>query len=57
MPWIGFMIGMSHYNWRMGSSNYYKAYLGVLISLILYNKIYARVAQYFILRSFELLTA
>ena len=56
MPWIGFMNGMSHYYWGGGSSDYYRAteyrvYLGDIIwtiSLILCNKIYARVAQYYI---------
>ena len=36
--------------------NYYRAYLGDIkwsISLILCNKIYARVAQYYILRPFK----
>ena len=58
MPWIGFMNGMSHYYWGGGgSSDYYRAYLGDIIwsiSLILCNKIYARVAQYYILRPFEI---
>ena len=56
MPWIGFMNGMSHYYLGGGgSSDYYRAYLGDIIcsiSLILCNKIYARVAQYYILRPF-----
>ena len=56
----GFMNGMSHYylgGGRRGSSDYYRAYLGDIIwsiSLILCNKIYARVAQYYILRPFEI---
>ena len=43
-----------------GSSDYYRAYLGDIIwsiSLIMCNKIYARVAQYYILRPFEIETA
>ena len=61
MPWIGFMNDMSHYylggGGGRGSSDYYRAYLGDIIwsiSLILCNKIYARVAQYYILRPFEI---
>ena len=63
MPWIGFMNGMSHYYLGGGGGvvqNYYRAYLGDIkwsISLILCNKIYARVAQYYILRPFEIETA
>ena len=62
MPWIGFRIGMSHYylgggGGGRGSLDYYRAYLDDIIwsiSLILCNKIYARVAvaQYNILRPF-----
>ena len=40
-----------------GSSDYYRAYLGDIIwsiSVILCNKIYARVAQYYICRPFEI---
>ena len=43
-----------------GSSDNYRAYLSDMlwsVSLILYNEIYARVAQYFVLRLFELLKA
>ena len=57
MPWIGFINGMSHYYLGGGVvQNYYRAYLGDIkwsISLILCNKIYARVAQYYILRPFK----
>ena len=52
MPWIGFMNGMSHNYLGVGGGVvqiYYRAYLGDMIwsiSLILCNKIYARVVQY-----------
>ena len=58
------MNGMSHYylgggggGGGRGSSDYYRAYLGDIIwsiSLILCNKIYARVAKYYISRPFEI---
>ena len=55
------MNGMSHYYLGGGVvQNSYRAYLGDIkwsISLILCNKIYARVAQYYILRPFEIETA
>ena len=55
------MNGMSHYYLGGGVvQNYYRAYLGDIkwsISLILCNKIYARAAQYYILRPFEIETA
>ena len=52
--------GPAHYYLGGGVvQNYYRAYLGDIkwsISLILCNKIYARVAQYYILRPFEIET-